>query len=210
MSNAVSAFSEDQVSRLTGLTVSQLRNWNRTGFIQPEYKNNEVRSFSRIYSFRDLLRLRVLNQLRNVYRVPMQELRRVSKELEHLGEDMWTSQKLWVLNRKVVFEEPESSRKREIASKQYIAEIPLSIVTSDARSDIVKLNQRKNVAGEIIKKRQLHSSEPVFRGSRIPVSAIVGYLKAGFEEAEILRRFPSLLPEDVAAARAVQHQKGAA
>src|SRR6056297_267211 len=149
MPNSVSAFSEQQVSRLTGLTVGQLRSWNRSGFIQPEYLDEDVRSFSRIYSFKDLLRLRILNQLRNVYRVPMQELRRVSKELEHLGDDKWTSQKLWVLNRRVVFEEPESSKKREIASKQYIAEIPLSVVTSDARSDIGKMNQRDDVAGEI-------------------------------------------------------------
>ncbi|MCR8722734.1 DUF433 domain-containing protein [Frigidibacter sp. ROC022] len=210
MSNTVSAFSEDQVSRLTGLTVGQLRSWNRTGFIQPEYLNKGARTFSRIYSFRDLLRLRILNQLRNVYRVPMHELRRVSKELEHLGDEKWTSQRLWVLNRRVVFEEPESSRKREIASKQYIAEIPLSVVTSDARSDISKMNQRDDVAGEIVKKRQLHSSEEVFSGTRIPVTAIEGYIEAGFDDSEILRRFPTLLSEDIDAARARHDHKGAA
>lgn len=210
MSNSVSAFSEEQVSRLTGLTVGQLRSWNRTGFIQPEYLDEGARSFSRLYSFKDLLRLRILNQLRNVYRVPMQELRRVSIELEHLGDDKWTSQKLWVLNRRVVFEEPESSKKREIASKQYIAEIPLSVVTSDARSDIGKMNQRDDVAGEIIKKRQLHSSEPVFSGTRIPVSAIEGYIEAGFDDSEILRRFPTLLPADINTARVYHGRKGAA
>ncbi|MDC1198765.1 DUF433 domain-containing protein [bacterium] len=197
----IAAFSEDQVARLTGLSRNQLRSWNRSGFIRAEFSDSNSRSYSRIYSFKDLLKLRILNQLRNVYRVPMPELRRVEKELSHLGEQKWTSQKLWVLNRRVVFEEPESRKRREIASKQFVAEIPLDVVTTDARKDIEKMNNRTDVAGNIVKKRQFHSSEPIFEGTRIPVEAIVGYIRENYEDGEILRRFPSLLRADIAAAR---------
>ena len=201
----IGAFSEDQVSRLTGLTKSQLRGWNRRGFIRPEYRTSDDprKPFSYIYSFKDLLKLRVLNQLRNVYSVPMHELERVEHALAHMGDEKWTSQKLWVSNRRVVFEEPESLRKREVASKQFVAEIALEVVTSDARQEIQRLNRRNSgEVGVISQKRHVHSSEPVFMGTRIPVSAIEKYISSGLSDAEIIDRFPSLEVGDLDAARA--------
>lgn len=200
----IGAFSEEQVSRLTGLSKAQLRAWNRRGLIRPEFKagDDPRKPYTYIYSFRDLLKLRVLNQLRNVYRVPPAELQRVERALAHMGDDKWTKQRLWVLNRKVVFEEPESSRRREISSRQFIAEIPLEVVTADAREDIRRLNRRD--AGEVgkpIKQRGLHASEYVFAGTRIPVAAVQGYLEAGFEPEEIIKRLPDLELADIEAAR---------
>lgn len=201
----VGAFSEEQVSRLTGLSRAQLRRWNNSGFIRPEYSVDDSprKPFSRIYSFKDLLKLRVLNQLRNVYRVSMPELRAVEKVLAHMGDEKWASQKLWVHNRRIVFEEPESSKKREVASKQFVAEIALEIVTSDARRDILRLNRRDgDRVGKIEKRRQVHSSEPVFSGTRIPVSAVLGFLDAGYSDQRILDEFPDLEADDLQAARA--------
>ena len=205
--NIIGAFSEDQVSHLTGLSRGQLRAWNRRNFIRPEFKASEGsrRPFTSIYSFKDLLKLRVLNQLRNLYNVPMRELERVERELSHLGDEKWTSQRLWVHNRKVVFEEPASSRKREISTKQFVAEIPLEVVTADARNDIARLNRRdSDEVGKIMTKRHLHSSEPVFAGTRIPVSAVLGYLDAGFGDDDILNRLPDLEAADIVAARSAR------
>lgn len=201
----IGAFSEEQVARLTGLSGAQLRAWNHRGFIRPEYKlEGEGRKpFTYIYSFKDLLKLRVLNQLRNHHRVPMRELERVERELAHLGDDKWTSQKLWVLNRRVVFEEPESLRKREIASKQFVAEIALRVVTSDARADIQKLNERSGEEiGRIIRKKFVHASDPIFAGTRIPVRAVADFLRAGHAREDILREFPDLRSDDIDAAKA--------
>ena len=208
----VGAFSEEQVSRLTGLSRAQLRRWNNSGFIRPEYSadDNPRKPFSRIYSFKDLLKLRVLNQLRNVYRVSMPELRAVEKVLAHMGDEKWASRKLWVHNRRIVFEEPESSKKREVASKQFVAEIALEVVTSDARRDILKLNRRDgDRVGKIEKRRQVHSSEPVFSGTRIPVSAVLGFLNAGYSDQKILDEFPDLESDDLRAARAHADSKAA-
>lgn len=205
----IGAFSEEQVSRLTGLSRGQLRGWNRKGFIRPEFRvgDNPRKPFSFIYSFKDLLKLRVLNQLRNVHGVPMTELERVERELAHMGDEKWTSQKLWVGNKKVVFEEPESRRKREVASRQFVAEIALEVVTSDARKDIEKMNRRNGgEVGHIVRKKHIHSSEPVFAGTRIPVSAVIGYLEAGYEAGDVLDSFPSLESGDVDAARRWQKE----
>ena len=198
------AFSEEQVSTLTGLSRAQLRAWNRKGFIRPEFKiaGGGTRPYTYIYSFKDLLKLRVLNQLRNVHNVPIRELERVERELGRMGDEKWTSQRLWVANRKVVFEEPESHRKREIASKQFVAEIALEVVTSDSRKDIAKLNRRSpQERGTIVKRRYLHSSDPVFKGTRIPVAAVSGYLDAGIGAREIVRRLTDLTLADVRAAQ---------
>lgn len=203
-STILGAFSEEQVSSLTGLSRGQLRSWNRRGFIRPEFKvgENSRRPFTYIYSFKDLLKLRVLNQLRNVHNVPMKEFERVERVLAHLGDEKWTSQRLWVANRRVVFEEPESLRKREIASKQFVAEIALEVVVTDARKDIARLNRRSaKEAGKVVKKRHLHSSDWVFKGTRIPVSAVVGYLNAGFSDNQIIKRLPDLRPADINRAR---------
>lgn len=200
----IGAFSEEQVTRLTGLSRTQLRSWNRKGFIRPEFKadGSPKAPFTFIYSFKDLLKLRVLNQLRNVFGVPMHELERVERELSHMGDEKWTSQKLWVSNRRVVFEEPESRKKREIATKQFVAEIALEVITSDARSDIRKLNERSDDdIGRLIKRRHFHASDEVFSGTRIPVSAIAEYLELGFSQDQVLDRFPDLRDGDIDAAR---------
>lgn len=202
--NIIGAFSEEQVSKLTMLSRGQLRGWNRRNFISPEFKvgDNPRKPYTFIYSFKDLLKLRVLNQLRNVFSVPMHELERVERELAHMGDDKWTSQKLWVSNRKVVFEEPESRRKREVASGQFVAEIALEVVTSNARDDIQKLNRRNGgEVGIISRKKHVHSSEAVFAGTRIPVAAILDYVRAGYQDGDILDRFPSLEIGDIEVAR---------
>ena len=202
--NIIGAFSEEQVARLTGLSRGQLRTWNRRGFIRPEFKSGDdgSRPFTYIYSFKDLLKLRVLNQLRNVFNVPMKELERVERELAHMGDDKWTSQKLWVFNRRVVFEEPESSRRREIASRQFVAEIPLEVITADARQDIQRLNRREGDAvGRIERRKHVHASEPVFAGTRIPVRAVADFIESGYSDPAILDQFPDLEIGDIEATR---------
>ena len=132
----------------------------------------------------------------------MKELERVERELAHLGDDKWTSQKLWVHNRRVVFEEPESFRKREIASKQFVAEIALEVVTTHARQDIQELNRREGgTVGQIERRKHVHSSEPVFAGTRIPVRAVADYIDAGYADAAIIDEFPDLQAGDISAAR---------
>jgi hypothetical protein len=59
-SSVISAFNEEQVQRLTGVTMAQLRYWDRTNFFAPSLTDeNRGRPYSRIYSFRDLVCLRV-------------------------------------------------------------------------------------------------------------------------------------------------------
>mgnify|MGYP003139625675 CR=1 FL=1 len=200
----IGAFSEEQAELLTGLSRAQLRSWNRSGFIRPAFGNPSAgrKAYARIYSFKDLLKLRVLNQLRNVHKIPMPELRRVEDDLEHMGDEKWTSQKLWVLNKRVVFTEPDSNRKREDSSKQFVAEIPLEVVTSCVKDEIKKLNERKpEEIGRIVKQRFRQSSAEIFAGTRVTLSAILSFIKAGYDDEKILKEYPDLSNGDIEAAR---------
>ena len=208
----IGAFSEEQVSRLTGLSRAQLSGWRRSGFVDPSYRSGAKprAAYSFVYSFKDLLKLRVLNRLRNVHAVTVQELRKVALELENIGINDWSSKRLWVANRKVVFEEPESKKKREVSSKQFVAEIALEVVTSSAREDIKRMNERDNSkVGQVEKRRQVASSMEVFAGTRIPVDVVMQYLKVGKSNGEILTDYPDLTVEDIKLARSYLNEQAA-
>ncbi|MBB4065748.1 MerR family transcriptional regulator [Gellertiella hungarica] len=104
----ISAFTEDQVSRLTGLSIHRLRYWDRTSFFCPSLAaDNRRLAFSRVYSFTDVAALRVLNVLINQYNVPVSHLRKVSAKLGRMDNGAWHRITLYVLNRKVVFTIPK-------------------------------------------------------------------------------------------------------
>ena len=59
-----------------------------------------------------------------------------------------------------------------------------------------KLLQRITVDAKVM------VGKPVIRGTRIPVELIVRMLAQGIQEADILREYPRLQPEDIRAALA--------
>jgi uncharacterized protein (DUF433 family) len=210
--NIISAFSEDHVERLTGVSKQQLRYWDRTGFFQPEMGavNRRV-AFSRIYSFRDIVQLRVLNVLRNQYSVPLQHLRKVSEELSHLSDDKWTATELFVLNRQVIFVEPGTEKYREVVTGQYVMGIPLRTVVQDTRAAVSQLSRRESADyGRIERKRNVSHNAAVIAGTRIPVSTIIEYHRAGYGPHQIIEEFPSLTQADIEAAIKFQGDRTAA
>ena len=202
----VAAFTEDQVERLTGVSKRQLRYWDRTGFFKPALGDESRRSvYSRIYSFKDVASLRVLNVLRNQYGVPLQHLRKVRADLAHLSEAKWTATTLFVLNRKVVFVEPGTDQYREIVSRQYVIGLPLEVVVSDTRRDVERLQRRDDAQiGRIERARYVSHNAWVVAGTRIPVSAIKRLAEDGFSVEQIQQEYPTLTVADIRAA--IEHK----
>jgi uncharacterized protein (DUF433 family) len=200
----IGAFSEPQVEHLTGVSGAQLRRWARTGFFKPSFDEPGGRGpFSHIYSFRDVVALRVLNSLRNVHNVSMPELRKASAALSRMGENVWTSRTLWVHRGKVVFEEPKTKQKREVTTPQYVADIPLRIAVADMRSAIVEMNKRDaQVIGLVSRSKYVSRNALVIKGTRIPVRAIKDFAEAGYSVDQIMLEYPTLTVEDVQAALA--------
>lgn len=202
ISNVVAAFSEEQVERMVGLSKGRLRYWARTGFFAPSFIEEDGRlPYSRFYSFKDIVALRTLELLRVQNNVPLQHLRKVAEKLSHLRDDLWTKTTLFVVNRKVVFVNPETGRPQEIVSGQYLLGIPLQKVISDTSADVVAFRQRpKETIGRVTQSRAVARNAPVIAGTRIPVGAIVRLTEDGYSVDQILEEYPDLTQDDVAAA----------
>lgn len=198
----VSAFGEEHASQLTGITVRQLRYWDRTGFFTPSYaEENRRLPFSRVYSFRDIVALRVLNVLRNQYNVSLHHLRDVSRKLSGFSKEKWTATKLYVLNRRIVWVEPGTKLPQEVASGQYVVPVVLGSVLADTEHDVVKLNVRDDKQiGAIERSRFISRNAPVLAGTRIPVIAIKRFAESGYSVSQILEEYPDLTEKDVHAA----------
>jgi len=212
LDNVIAAFSAEQVERLTGLTKARLTSWDRTGFFAPSYADDDRRSpYSRIYSFRDVVGLRTLCRLRNEYHVSLQHLRQVAEKLSHLANDLWSSQVLYVWDKKVVFDETGTGRLREVVSGQYVNGLALEEVISDMRRAVDRLRRRNDdQIGEITRSRFVNHNAAVIAGTRIPVSAIREFADAGYTAQQIIEEYPDLTEQDVAAALNYQESAGAA
>lgn len=202
----ISAFTEEQVERLTGISKRQLRYWDKTDFFTPAFVSENRRvAYSRIYSFTDVASLRVLNALRNQYRVPLQHLRAVAKELPQMSTDKWTKTELFVLNRRVVFAEPGTNKYREIVSRQYVIGIALNVVLSDTERDVEDLNRRdESMIGKVTRSRNICHNSWVIAGTRIPVVAIKRFAEEGYTITQIREEYPTLTEADIRSA--IQHE----
>jgi hypothetical protein len=127
------------------------------------------RPYSRLYSFRDLVSLRVLNAIRNEARVPLPHLREVKEKLQHLGDEIWSKTTLYVLNKRVVFVNPETDGMEEVVSGQGVLQIPLQVVTCDMQKRVESLRRRDPATiGKFDRKRGLAHNQVVIAGTRIP------------------------------------------
>jgi uncharacterized protein (DUF433 family) len=200
------AFSEDHVEKLTRISKTQLRYWDQTGFFKPAFANENRRvAFSRIYSFKDVASLRVLNILRNKYSVPLQHLRKVAQDLPCMSDAKWLSTKLFVRNRVVVFVEPDTKQFREIVTKQYVMGPSLDVVVSDTKRDVEKLNKRNDAnLGRVSRTRNVRHNAWVIAGTRIPVATIKRFAEDGYSVDQIRQEYPSLTEVDIKAA--IKHE----
>ena len=202
--NVIGAFSEEQAETLSGVSVNQLRRWQNDGFFKASYGTEQKGvPFGRIYSFRDIVALRVLHVLRNQEKIPLSHLRQVSEKLSHLGDDRWTATTLYVFGKKVVVSDSaKKNRRREVVSGQHVLDIPLKVVIANTRRAVAELNRRESNIGEIVHARFVAQNEPVVSGTRILVASIRDFASAGFSNDQIKREYPDLTDADIVAALA--------
>jgi uncharacterized protein (DUF433 family) len=202
ITNVVSAFSADQVVKLTGLTMRQLAYWDDLGFFEPQYAAEDRKApFSRIYSFKDVVGLRTLSVLKSKYRCSLPHLRLVAEQLSTYSQAPWAEITLYVWKRKVQFQEPETGRVRGVVDGQY-AMLPIRSVMEDVRKEAELLRRRQpEQIGQVEKHRYVSHQAPVISGTRIRVATIQHFIEAGYSTADILKEYPSLTEADVEAAK---------
>ena len=202
ISNVVAAFSEDQAERITGLGKGRLRYWAKTDFFEPSFVEDDPRlPYSRFYSFKDIVALRTLEVLRVKNNIPLQQLRKVADKLVHLRDELWTTTKLYVVNRRVVFDNPENNKTVDVLSGQYLLVVRLEKIIEATRSDIEKLRLRSpDSIGEIRKRRSIVRNAWAIAGTRIAVGSIKRLHEDGYSIEQIIREYPDLTRKDVEAA----------
>lgn len=202
------AFGIETTSRLTGLSVRQLRYWDETGVFSPQFAD-EDRSLphSRVYSFRDLVGLRTLAQLRE--RVSLQELRKLGPWLKERYETPWASLRFYVAGRQVFFDDPATGAR--VASSppgQTALTIELQPIAQEMRAAVERLGERRpDEIGKITRRRHVMGNAPVLAGTRIPTSTIWNFHQAGYDAAGIVEQYPQLTAEDVRTALAYEEQR---
>jgi uncharacterized protein (DUF433 family) len=205
--NAVlSAFTEEQVERLTGISRRQLRYWDQTNFFTPSLAYEDRRAtYSRLYSFRDLVCLKVVNALRNEANISLPHLREVKEKLAHLGEDLWSKMILFVLNKRVVFYNPETDNKEDALTGQGVLQIPLKVISGDMEAAVRVLWRRDaKTVGKIEQQKGIAHNQVVIAGTRIPVRSIKAFAAAGYSIEQIRKEYPTLTEQDIRAAIAFE------
>jgi DNA-binding transcriptional MerR regulator len=195
--STVSLLSADQVRRLTTLSSRQLRYWDETGFFRPAHIGEPRERFGRVYSFEDLVGLRVIALMRA--EVPLQELRRVGRWLhDHRGS--WTGRTFWIRGKRVYWDDDEGLRIGTRRPDQVEMPIAMDKVTEDMRQAIARLRERSNQEGKVEKRRYTVGHEAVVAGTRIPTKAIWLLHRAGYDKTRIRKEYPRLTDRDVEAA----------
>lgn len=202
----VAAFTEEQVKRLTGIGLGRLRYWDRTLFFVPSLASKDRRSaYSRLYSFKDIVSLKILSALRNEAKVSLPHLREVKEKLAHLGDQLWSATTLYVFNRRVVFVNPETEEREEVLSGQGVLLIPLEVVSGDMREAVRTMRRRdESNIGKTERHRGIAHNQVVIAGTRIPVRSVKAFAIAGYTTEQIKKEFPSLTDEDICAAIAFE------
>ena len=195
-------FSVERVSRLTGLSVRQLRYWDETGVYFPQFADEDRRQlYSRLYSFRDVVGLRTLAQLRRI--VPLQELRKIGAWLRSHYDAPWSTLRFSLKGRKVFFADPDTGvRLAARPSGQVVLPvIELEPIAEDMRTAVRHLRERDpQQIGKIARHRYVMSNAPVLAGTRIPTATIWSFHQAGYDTDAILHEYPQLTAQDVEAA----------
>jgi uncharacterized protein (DUF433 family) len=206
------AFSAEQVCRLTSLSLRQLRYWDRTKFFCPQYGSENRRDpFSRVYSYRDLVSLDTLAQIRRNHRVPLQELRKVNLWLRRQYETNmpWASLTFAVKGRKVFVSNAAGSIVETLTGQQVVF-VQLQEVVKRLETKILKLRKRpRKELGNIVRHRFVAGNAYVLAGTRIPTRAIWQLHQAGYRPRAIIKEFPVLRARDVNAAIAFEQQRQA-
>jgi uncharacterized protein (DUF433 family) len=199
--SSIMAFSPEQARKLTGLTEAQLRYWDKTGFFSPRYVDEERHgAYSRIYSYRDVVGLRALAEMRKD--VSVQELRKVGEWLASHYEEPWSSLTFYLAGRRVFLDEPESG---ELVAGRPVGQVAMRVEMAkvarrvDAAVDELR-KRRPDQIGQVAQNRYIVHNVPVLSGTRIPTAAVWDFHEAGYDSAAIMHEYPTLTPEDIHAA----------
>ena len=116
------AFDSKTVSRIVGVSLRQIQYWDEQGFIRPSVKTAGGRGTKRLYSFSDLVQLKVVKDL-GEHGLSLQKIRRC---LRHLKDSF-------------------PARKQPLQSLRYLTDGDKLFVITDDRNKMLEVMDRQFV-----------------------------------------------------------------
>jgi DNA-binding transcriptional MerR regulator len=192
------AFPDTRASRLAGVSLRRLRYWEASGLIVPSIKRAlSPRNTVRLYGYQDLLALLVVATLRTQRGMSLQHIRRVVAHLRSRGYGEPLSElRFATLGQEIYFQHPDGTWEGDLRPDQVVLFGTIRLEPLRLRIEAAARRAPAD-AGRVIKHRGVHSSSPVFAGTRIRVSTIQDYLRHGYDTQAILAAFPDLEAADV-------------
>lgn len=198
----VLAVPDKQAATLAQVSIKQLRHWERTGLVAPSIKRElSQRNTVRLYSFQDLIELLVVAELRHRPGISLQHIRRLVAHLRSRGFSAPLRElKFATHGQDIYVQYPEGAWSGDPHLDQLVYH---QVIALDLLAGRIEALSRRDprTAGQVVRRRGVHGSSPIFAGTRIPVATVQHYLQEGFEAAEIIEEYPSLTPADIEAAR---------
>lgn len=214
MAGTIEAFDQDLVRRITRLSRRQLEYWDQINLISPSVAAHEVAGLPRLYSFRDLLKLKVAAEMRRRHVLPG-EMKAKIVELEQRG----ITDPLLTL-RIVGDPEAEGGRGRafwidprsdapmswkDTNQPAAVYDLKMEDLRSGLQATIQQLTARSD--GHVETVRGVQGSEPVIAGTRVPVRKIAALVKDGWGPDEVVAAMPHLTTKDVEAAISFEEER---
>lgn len=211
--NLIKAFTLEQAARVAKVSPRRVAYWARREVLTPTLlydPSSHPRRY--LYTFADVVGLRVLGVLRDKHNLSLQQLRKATVHLREHAERPWSELRFWVMGRELFFTDPRSgvivSTKR---GHQAVFPIDLEPVAIGAAEDAAILRARQpDDIGKTERRRNVQGNREVVRGTRVPVQSIINLAEDGYDAQEIVRAFPSLTLDDVQAVLAVRRRSPAA
>ena len=194
----IHALTAEQVCRLTGLSTSRLRYWNRTGFFHPATDPSVRGPYGAFYSFRDVVGLRTLAVLRD--KASLQSLRKIGAYLQEHFDDPWASLRFYTAGRDVLVDMGAGPVLLVESGAQHAFDIALIEVIGEMRDAVEGMRHRRpDQIGHFDQHRYTAHNQLVVAGTRIPIAAVWAFHQAGYGPEAIVDQYPRLDVADVEA-----------
>jgi uncharacterized protein (DUF433 family) len=187
-----------RASSLSGIPQSTLRYWEKRGVFTPSHVHSERIPFRRVYSFRDLVSLRTLAEVRRRAKVSLEEIRRAGEYLSRFFESPWSELRFGGIGRRLYFKDPVTKEWIGTSSGQRVLELNLPDIPTEIANSLPSISERgESHYGKIARNRYVQHNQWVISGTRIPTSTIWSFHEAGYSTDAILREYPHLQRVDV-------------
>lgn len=208
--STLKAFTVEQAARVTGVSPRRIRYWDTTGVLTPSLASGTQRgAFNRIYSFRDLVGLRTLGELRDRCDFSLQKLRVMGEWLMRHDDAPWSSLRFYVDGERIIFRDPATG-KMIATDPPGQAAIPfeLAAIAEETEAKASDLGRRQlDQIGAISRNRYVLGNAPVLARTRIPTVAVWNFHRAGYDAKAIIHEYPRLTERDVERAIAFECER---